>query len=456
MIQFLEKDFLICFFVIATLFCFNLSFGSSHHEETTPTTPIEYFITLMQENHSFDNYFGTHPNVDGIPPETCMPVDPFDDSITDCIRPFHIGDNDVHMDDPDHSEATHLLQYNGGAMNGFVYALNKRNQDGRLAMGYYDDRDLPYYWNIVDEYVLFDAFFSSVAGGSYPNHMYWVAAASGIESGRSKQEVFAETMTIFDRLEQKGISWKFYVQNYDPNLNYRTAHEYFGNRLSQVIWVPLLNSDRFLDNPRLFSKIVSLEEYFDDLARGTLPNVAFIVPSGPSEHPPSSIVSGQRFVRSLIQTLMMSPYWDKAAFMWTYDDWGGWYDHVPPPQVDKDGYGFRVPAILVSAYAKKGYVDSTTSDYTSMLKFIQENWQLDPLSQRDKNAYGLMNAFDFDKPPRKPEIIPFERASDTDVVKKQPRISVIYMIYSGAILLAITIISLPSLIRSNEKSIKES
>ncbi len=192
--------------------------------------------------------------------------------------------------------------------------------------------------------------------------------------------------TIFDRLEEKKISWKFYVQNYEPKLNYRTVDQFPGNRGSQVIWVPLLMMDRFIDNPELSKHIVDLSEYYTDLQNGTLPAVAFIAPSGPSEHPPSSLQSGQRFVRGLIQALMRSDAWTSSAFLVAYDDWGGWYDHVPPPRVDEYGYGFRVPAFLVSPYAKKGYIDNTQLDYTSVLKFIQENHGLQPLAARDAKA----------------------------------------------------------------------
>ncbi len=396
-------------------------------------TPIEHFIMLMQENHSFDNYFGTYPGADGLPADICMPVDPFAGRTGACVRPFRIGDNDVQMDDPDHSDETHRLQYNQGLMNGFVYALNRRGQDGRLAMGYYDGRDLPYYWNIADEYVLFDRFFSSASGGSFINHFYWVAAAPG-GRGAADQALLAATPTIFDRLQENGVTWKFYIQNYDPELTYRTAHLYPGNRSSQVIWAPLLSIDRFLDDPVLNRGIVDLEEYYLDLHRGTLPQVAFIVPSGPSEHPPSSLLSGQRFVKSLLQALMKSPYWSRSAFLWTYDDWGGWYDHVPPPNVDDHGYGFRVPALLVSAYARPGVIDHTELDYTSALKFIEENWGLAPLATRDAAANSIVGAFDFEQPPRPARFVPFAR--DVATVRGEPRRDVIYIAYGSALLLA--------------------
>ena len=121
-------------------------------------TPIEHVIVLMQENHSFDNYFGTYPGADGFPEGTCIPVDPQDPTNDQCIEPFHLEGGQ--SADLDHTEQTHALQYNDGKMDGFVAALNDRNQDGTLAMGYYDDRELPYYWNVADEYVLFDRFFT--------------------------------------------------------------------------------------------------------------------------------------------------------------------------------------------------------------------------------------------------------------------------------------------------------
>jgi phospholipase C len=407
-------------------------------DSSQTNTPIEHFIFLMQENHSFDNYFGYYPGANGIPEGTCIPFDPFDPE-SECVEPFRLGDGLVDNDDPDHSEETHWIQFNEGLMNGFVYALERRNQDGRLAMGYYDEVDLPYYWNIADEYVLFDNFFSSVHGGSFDNHMFWAAGRTFYTSDVSNmQDVLATVPTIFDRLEEKGISWKFYVQNYEPELNYRTAHLYPMNRASQVIWVPLLSFDRFIDDPSLSSHIVNLDEYYDDLANGTLPSVAFMVPSGPSEHPPSSVLSGQRFVRTLIQRLMQSPYWESSVFLWSYDDWGGWYDHVVPPTVDDWGYGMRVPALLVSPYAKQGYIDSTQLDYTSALKFIEENWDLEPLADRDRQANNFLDAFDFESPPRPAVFLTFERGEGEH--KVQPRRDVIYIAYGSALIFSIALV----------------
>ncbi len=420
------------FSYILSALVITLTFSSTGARAQTsqPNTPIEHFIVLMQENHTFDNYFGTYPGAEGIPDGTCMPVDPYDRKNKECVKPFHIGDRPI--DDLDHSLGTFNLQYNDGKMNGFVYALTQRNQDGSMALGYYDDRDLPYYWNLADEYVLFDHFFSSDHGGSFANHMFWVSGQQG--DSRISEKGYPDLVTVFDRLEERGISWKFYVQNYDPNITYRTVDQFNGNRASQVIWVPLLNIDRFLDDPELSSHIVDLNEYYTDLENGTLPAVAYIAPSGASEHPPGSIRSGQKFVKSLIQALMRSDSWESSAFLVTYDDWGGWYDHLKPPQVDEFGYGLRVPAFMVSAYARRGHIDSTVLDFTSILKFIEENWDIEPLARRDAKANSFMSAFDFTQPPREPVFVPFERV----VVEKriEPRRVVIYTAYGGALILA--------------------
>jgi len=390
------------------------------------STPIEHVVVLMQENHSFDNYFGTYPGVDGIPDGVCMPLDPFS-ATGDCVEPFQLGENDVTLEDPVHNRTTQGIQYNDGAMDGFAYALEKRGQDGRLAMAYYGEEYLPYYWNLLGEYVLFDRFFSS-APASFANHMFWVAGVSAEEG--PAPGALNDVVTIFDRLHDAGIDWKFYVQDYQPQVNYRTLDE-SPSGVEQVSSVPLLNIDRFIDDPDLNGHIVDLDEYYADLERGTLPAVAYIVSAGPSEHPAGRVISGQRFVRGLIQTLMRSSSWESSAFMVTYDDWGGWYDHVRPPQVDAHGYGFRVPAFLVGAYAKRGHIESATLDYTSILRFIEDNWGLDSLAERDALATSIAGAFDFDRPPREPSFIGFERTPAD--ARPEPRREVLFAAYSVAL-----------------------
>ncbi len=390
------------------------------------TTPIKHVIYLMQENHSFDNYFGTYPGANGIPVGTCMPSRPRHPELG-CVKPFHIGNRAVR--DLSHSHRTFRREFRHGHMDGFVSAFGGGDP---ISMGHYDDRDLAFYWNIADRYVLFDRFFTSAAGGSVWNHLYWVTGTPG----NWQQDVippggFGRLPTIFDRLEAKRIPWKFYVQNYDPTVTFRRRGS--GDRGSQIVWVPPLDYDRFLNNSTLFGKIVDLEQFYADLAHDRLPAVSYIAPSGASEHPPGSIQAGERFVRTLLNALMRSRAWNSTAFVWTYDDWGGWYDHVRPPRVDVMGYGFRAPALLVSAYARRGYIDSTTLDFTSLLKFVEENWGLKPLADRDRRANSIASAFDFAARPRAAEFVPPVRAGPA---KPEPDRSIIYVAYAFAALAA--------------------
>ena len=394
-----------------------------------PRTPIRHIVTLMQENHSFDNYFGTFPGADGLPPGTCMPVNP-QKGPKPCIKPFRLGGKAVQ--DLGHTHSVFATQYNGGKLDGFLRSgvLEGIGVQPNV-MGHYDGRDLPFYWNIAKSYVLFDRFFTSAAAGSVQNHMFWVTGRPGSAIDVIPHNGFGDIPTIFDRLERRGIPWKFYVQNYRPEITYRSRG--FGDSGAQPVWVPLLAYNRYIDNPRLFSHIVDLSEYFRDLRNGTLPAVSYIVPAGSSEHPPGNIHAGERYVRTLINALQQSSAWSRSAFTWTYDDWGGWYDHVRPPQVDPYGYGFRAPALLVSPYARKGYVDHTTLDFTSILRFIEDNWSLPPLARRDARANSISSAFDFSQTPRPPVFVPATVHPPSTYTRPH---RYLYVVYGTAVALA--------------------
>ena len=406
-----------------------------------PASPIEHVVVLMQENHTFDNYFGTFPGADGPPPGTCMPIDPATPDLG-CVAPYHL--DSPRSADLAHSRTVGLRAVNGGAMDGFIAVQNERNLPGPVAMGYYDGRDLPFYWNLATEYILADRFFSSVQGSSEANHQYWVAGCSSI--GPIPEEEGYSFPTIFDRLDAAGISWKFYVQNYDPTITFRNPQPVSPHG-AQLVWVPLLSVGRFLDVPRLHDRIVDLSEYHEDLANGTLPAVSYIVPSGASEHPPGDVTLGHVFATSLVTALMRSSSWDASLFLITWDDWGGWYDHVEPPQVDADGYGFRVPALIVSPYARRGYIDSTTYDFTSVLKTIEENWGLEPLTARDATANGFLASLDLASAPRPPD---FPGAIYPDVADIEARNrDVLSLVYAGV--LAALIVALVALARRSSR-----
>jgi phospholipase C len=232
--------------------------------------------------------------------------------------------------------------------------------------------------------------------------MYWVTGTEGTTAPDAVPPGgFGTVPTIFDRLDAAGVSWKFYIQDYEPDTTFRTPATRLPN---QVVRAPLLAFSRYIDDPKKMSHVVPLDQYFQDLHDGTLPAVSYIVAAGPSELPPSNLRNGQAFVRGVVTALKRSTTWDSSALMLTYSDWGGWYDHVRPRQVDAFGLGFRVPALLVSPYARRGVIDTTRLEHASMLKFIEDNWKVAPLSTRDAQANNFLSAFDFQRPARGPEL----------------------------------------------------
>ena len=398
-----------------------------------PKTPIKHLVLLMQANHSFDNYFGTYPGAYGIPRGTCQPL-----SLAHpgggCAAPYHLGD--VTVPDLDHQLAILRRQHRGGQMDGFVASYRQLGAGlHKSVMGYYDQRDIPFAWSVAQRYVLFDRFFASASAGTLANHMYWVAGTRGTNDQDQVPARGFSMPTIFDRLQAAGVSWKFYVENYDPGITYRNRGH--GPRRQQPKTVPLLAFDRFIDDKALNSHIADLDTYFDDVRDNKLPAVSYIVTSASSERPPGSVAAGQQLIRTLASTLIESGAWSSSAFMWAYDDWGGWFDHVPPPRPDRSGYGFRVPALLLSPYAKRGVVDHSILDFTSMLRFIEDNWALKPLATRDARAHSIASAFDFHQQPRAAELLPAPGTKPPKALKGR---GVVYFFYFGALALVAIIL----------------
>jgi phospholipase C len=374
---------------------------------------IQHVIWIIQENRTFDNYFGTYPGADGFPPGTCSPVLP---GSKRCIKPFHL-----HMPMPacdlSHGWSAAHAAYDHGAMDGFVWA-----EGSPYTMAYLDGHDIPNYWDYARHFTLADRFFSSLNGPSMPNHVYTVAATSGglIENVCSQDhelERLKEVMddpdgfsfaAIIDRLASQGVSWKYYVETTgqpapasDPCHVKDPAPQQLG------LWNPLPGFKSIRDNPQLMSHLVNQAEYFRDLKQGTLPEVSWLIPDfQDSEHPPESVPQGMWYVTRLVNALMKSRYWANSAIFLTWDDYGGFYDHVPPPGVDAFGYGPRVPLLVISPYAKPGYVTDETGDFSSILRFMEERFNLQHLSRRDDHASDMMDAFNFNQMPNSPLIIP--------------------------------------------------
>lgn len=391
-------------------------------------TPIQHFLFLMQSDRSFDSYFGTYPGADGIPAGVCQ-ARVARSAKAGCVKPFALTSNAI----PPLGASNPILakQVDKGKLDGFVSALQSAGRDGATAMGHYDQQQLPAYWRAAQQYVLFDQFFSSTQEGPRVNRSYWVSGQPDTVSAAAAKAGVGP-MTIFDELQAAGVSWKFYVQNYVPQDNFRGRSQTATN--TQTARVPLLDYARFVDNPALSSHIVDMSQYYVDLQAGTLPQVAYLATSGASEQSGRSMAAGQKLVTSLTGQLMLSKYWSSSAFMWSYDSSGGWYDHVVPPKVDSKGYGLRVPALLISPYARRGQVNHTVLDYTSALAFIEKNWGLRPMSARDATSHTFMTAFNFNAKPRAPQLL---SAANTNTTPPLPSVKIIYLSYGSAIVLVI-------------------
>jgi phospholipase C len=409
-------------------------------EQAATATPIKHFVYLMQESRSFDEYFGTYPGADGIPDHVCMPRD-LTQLSAGCVAPSHRGGEPTL--EIRNALSTQRAQIDSGRMDGFVSAVRGDPAAADSVMGYYDDRELPWYWSLADQYVLFDRFFASTAGGHVANHMYWMAGTRGTSPTQDAVPAGGwgdNIATVFDRLQAAGIPWKVYVRGYaESNRAEASVSPSSQADVALANRVPLLGMPRFRQDPALSSQIVDLSEYYSDLQQGTLPSVAFVVPSGASsEHPPADVSIGQAFVRGLVNELMRSSAWDSSAFLMSYDDSGSSYDHVPIPASSPDGtgYGLRVPALLVSPYARRGKIDHTPLDATSGLAFIRENWGIEPLAQRDGTAPSFASAFDFTSPSRPPVLVSDVRNPAVTLAAKT---SALYPAYGLALLIPVVI-----------------
>jgi phospholipase C len=318
---------------------------------------------------------------------------------TKYIRPFQL--EQTKTESPYASSEAYKTSYNSGLMNGFRFSQVLSGNDPNLVMGYYDDKQLPYYWKLASEFVLADNFFAPTMETGLANYQYlYTASPADYQKNITFRNMIDLNKTIFDELEANGLSWRVYVQDYDPALNYTN------NDLGKNRYINLLSAiPRFVDNDTLNSNIVDIVEYFRDLRNDNFPAVSYIVAPSSDESSPRAISAGQEFVSSLVLALMKSKHWNDSAFIITYRESGGWYDHVAPPVIDGHAYGFRVPTLIISPFAKKGYVDSTFYDVKSILKFIEYNYGLSPISVRDAKANNMLDAFEFTLSPQKPLVL---------------------------------------------------
>ncbi len=364
---------------------------------------IKHVIFIVQENRSFDSYFGTYPGADGIPMVNGKPAVSVPNPVTHtCVAPFH--DADLIDTGGPHGDVNFLADVSNGAMSGFLQqaylgsadycTTHPDNQDCTQlqasggtpdVMGYKTAQEIPNYWSYAAHYVLFDHFFESTISWSLPAHLYmvsgWSAACtktnvpSSCTSAIRQQGLPYAWTDITYLLHAAGVSWRYYVA---PGTQPDCTNDQMVCELATQsvgtpnIWNPLpffttVRQDHQLGN------IQDVTHFFSAAASGNLPAVSWVVPSNAfSEHPPASIALGQAWVTTLVNAVMQSPDWKSTAIFVYWDDWGGFYDHVMPPGVDIHGYGIRVPAMMISPWAKAGFIDHQVLSSDALLKFIED------------------------------------------------------------------------------------
>jgi phospholipase C len=337
---------------------------------------IDHIVVVVMENRSFDHYLGWLPGADG----RQAGLQYADDS--GVLHPTHhlTEWQGCGFNDPDHSYDGGRTQLNGGAMDGF-----RKGDNDDFALGYYTRDDLAFYGPLTDQATTFDHWFCSILSQTYPNRYY-------THAGRTERVdnamVFTSMPTIWDRLAAAGVP----------------ATYYFSDLPFLGLW-----GEKYLPVSR------HIETFFAQAASGTLPAFSYLDPfflgedqgGSNDDHPHADIRRGQAFVSLVANALVNSPLWSRTALVVTYDEWGGFFDHVVPPVLpddvpvgdfDHSQAGFRVPAFVLSPYARRGAVEQATYDHTSMLRFVEWRFGLKPLAPRDAAANNLAAALDFANP----------------------------------------------------------
>ena len=448
---------------------------NGHYTVAADIHKIKHVIVIEQENRSFDSYFGTFPGADGIPmtdgqPTVCVPV-----PTGGCQKPYH-DSADVNGGGP-HNVAAARQDINNGKMDGFVAEAAKgkkgcgansntvdnpacSNSTAPDVMGYHTAAEIPNYWTYAQDFTLDDHMYEPVRSWSLPDHLYlvsgWSAICSNPNPSSCQNEIRgpyspAQMQTYVDQAINTGtadisnawtditwllfnqhVPWAYYVQTGDqPDCADDGAvacPPVAQSYLTPGIWNPLPTFEDVQKDHQV-RNIQPLDNYFRDAQSGTLPAVSWITPSqADSEHPPASVHQGQAFVTALINAAMKSPDWNSTAIFLQWDDWGGFYDNVTPPTVDENGYGLRVPAMVISPYAKSGYIDHQTLSSDAYLKFIEDDFlggsRLNPktdgrpdprptVRENVTNLGNMTNDFDFDQAPRQPVLLPTNPPTDS-------------------------------------------
>lgn len=431
----------------------NRSLGDADPDPLVGIHKIQHVIIVMQENRSFDSYFGTYPGADGLPASvsgrflSCVPSG----KARHCIRPFH-DRRDTNNGGPHHAGSA-IADINGGKMNGFINQVTaaqhglfcRLNPDWPNCavrpnhtdvMGYHTSREIPNYWAYARHYVLQDHMFEPNLGWSLPSHLYAVSGWSArcrsanpascttnldlTTLGRPRKGLVYAWTDLTYLLHKAGVSWRYFInvgRTPDCPAGAIACRSHRQTVTSHSIWNPLPQfTDVSQDGQR--GNVQAAQNYFSDARDGKLPSVSWVIPNERnSEHPRSKVSRGQEWVTKVVNAAMRSPNWTSTAIFVVWDDWGGFYDHVPPPRIDGSGYGLRVPGLVISPYARAGMIDHQTLSFDAFLRFIEDDFlagqRLNPktdgrpdprptVRENAKPLGNLVNDFNFAQPPRAP------------------------------------------------------
>lgn len=379
---------------------------------------IQNIVFIIKENRTFDQMFGAFPGANGATTGVLS---------TGQVVPLGQVPDETYPLDPEHDFGGAVEAMDGGLMDRFDLLANGNVNGNLLSYTEAQQADIPNYYNYASNFVLADNMFSSIKADSFTNHLYTVAAqdtgaiqlkqaskpqgnpgwgcddpatfnALILDSVGNLSEQFPcwDFQTLADSLQNAGISWKFYAPPQGAiGYNFST-----------------LDAINHIRNTSLWTTNIAPDTQFvSDVASGNLPAVSWLVTGNGSEHPNgASLCYGENWTVQQLNAIMNSPYWNSAAIFITWDDYGGFYDHVYPPSVDQLGLGPRVPLLIISPYAQTGasgagYISHTQYEFSSVLKFVEEVFGLPPLTQRDANANDTTDSFNFAQTPRSPLIL---------------------------------------------------
>jgi len=340
---------------------------------------IKHFVVVTMENRSFDHFLGWLPGADGRQAGLTY----LDEAgVAHATYPLTGDYQGCSHPDPDHSYQGGRIEYNNGACDGWLRA----GENDEYAIGYYPKTDLPFYAGAAPGWTCCDRYFAALMAETWPNKIYTHAA----QTDRLENTTELCTLpTIWDRLAEHSLQGRYY----------------FSDIPFTALW-----GIKYLPITRHIS------QFFRDCAAGTLPNVSYVDPRFLGEdigitnddHPHADIRNGQAFLNSIYRAVTSSPNWANTVLVINYDEWGGFFEHVPPPAAPipasdaaagaTDGLrGFRVPCLVISPFARRGYVPHAIYDHTSVLRMIEWRWNLRPLSVRDANANNLAEVLDLSR-----------------------------------------------------------